>query len=216
MKTCEKCGTVQPDEDRFCLKCGALFSDAVPKIETNANESPAAPVKDNPVSGILFANKYTLTKAVLNEYTKALTFKSRDIVLGVFLILSGLLFINTAAFVWSIIFFIVGLFPLTLNPFLHKLITNRRYKQSLLFNNGTEPWKTTELSGRIHTLSSNKAETFFDYSQITHIKETKNLIILNVTRLVCIIIKKDGFTVGTLPEFRVFIRTKCPGAKYKY
>jgi len=74
---------------------------------------------------------------------------------------------------------------------------------------GSEMQKTAEFGEQIHVTSSNKAETYFDYSEIEQICETKNLVVLQSVHAVRIILGKDGFEEGTLEDFRKFIRGKC-------
>lgn len=171
----------------------------------------------------LFVNQITLTKEVLHEFYKkfsALPYRANRAlkialpVIGILLILLSLFVAYGGDLPFGIEEFIVGLLCIFINPVAVRYISKIRYRQQMLMNGGSEMQKSTEFGERIHVISSNKAETYFDYVQIKQICETKNLIMLRSAHAVGIIMEKAGFTVGTLENFRRFIRGKCPSAHY--
>jgi hypothetical protein len=113
-----------------------------------------------------------------------------------------------------IVEFIFGLVIIFHPPLFVGFISKTSYRQKVLLNGGNEMQKKTEFTDQIHVTSSNKAETNFDYAQIEEISETKHLIVLRTAHAVGIIIGKENFTVGTLEDFRRFIREKCPSSRF--
>ncbi len=164
----------------------------------------------------LFENKMILTQNIFYEFAKEM-FKKAALFMhaaGVLLLIGSIIsFLNEefAGFIFALIF---GVFSLLVYPRVLIRTAKRSYKQQLLCCGGGDMEKTTEFAERIHIVSSNKAETFFDYPQITQICETKNLLILKITRSLGILLDKEGFTVGSFTSFQNFIQQKCPHAKY--
>lgn len=74
--------------------------------------------------------------------------------------------------------------------------------------------ETISFAEKIHITSSNKSESFFDYSQITRIYETKHLVILKISRTLNVILDKSNFTIGEIENFEKFISLKCPSARF--
>jgi hypothetical protein len=171
----------------------------------------------------MFVNQLTLTKEVFHEFYKEFSalphglnraLKIISTVLGILFIL--LAFVNALEgylFI-CILGFIFGLVVIFFLPIFVRILSKLRYRQQVLFNGGNDMQRKTEFVDQIHITSSNKAETNFDYAQIKQIYETKHLIILRTAHAVGIIIGKDNFTVGTLEDFRRFIRGKCPSARF--
>lgn len=163
-----------------------------------------------------FEDKMILTQNLFNEFTKEM-FKKAALFMhaaGVLLLISSMILFLKEDFTGFIFALIFGVFSLLVYPRVLIRTAKRSYKQQLLCYSGGDIEKTTEFAERIHIVSSNKAETFFDYPQITQICETKNLLILKITRSLGILLDKEGFTVGSFASFRTFIQQKCPNAKY--
>jgi multisubunit Na+/H+ antiporter MnhG subunit len=172
----------------------------------------------------LFVNQLTLTEEVLREFYKEFSalphrfHRAHKIILpmlGILLILlaSFLLALRGDLFV-CIVGFILGVAFIFVPPVCVRFILRLGYRQQVFMNGGNEMQKKTEFADQIRVTSSNKAETKFDYAQIKQICETKHLIVLRTAHTVVIFIGKDGFTVGTLEDFRRFIRGKCPSARF--
>ena len=51
------------------------------------------------------------------------------------------------------------------------------------------------------------------YAKITKVLFLTHSIVLRADKMAAVIISTSGFTKGTLPEFRVFVKQKCPNAK---
>jgi hypothetical protein len=166
----------------------------------------------------VFENKITLTKKAIYEYIKAATKKMVKIYTGVF----GILFLIVAVIqyshgdistsIWSLILSaIIFLSPI----FAYRFASTRYYKQLIVLTGGTEMQKTTKFTDdEIDVTSSNKAESSFKYEQISHVYETKKLMILKVSRQICILLDKNNFTIGDLMSFRTFIHKECALAHF--
>ena len=172
--------------------------------------------KDGDRGKMEFKNKTILTQDLFYEFSKAMYRKTKLIIyaISVFLLIDSMLLFLGEHFEGFIFALIFGIFFLFVSPIIYSKRAKRSYQQQLLCCGGKSPENTTEFSGRIHIVSSNKAETFFDYPQITQICETKNLLILKITRLLGIVLDKEGFTAGSLASFQTFIQQKCPTAEY--
>jgi hypothetical protein len=171
----------------------------------------------------IFVNQLTLTKEVFHEFYKGFSALPRGLyralkiilpVLGILIILFAFFDALEGYLFACIRGFILGLLGVFFLPVFVGILSKIRYRQQVLFNGGNEMQKRTDFSDQIRVTSSNKAETNFDYAQIKQIGETKHLIVLRTAHAVGIIIGKDSFTVGTLEDFRGFIRGKCPSARY--
>jgi hypothetical protein len=175
----------------------------------------------------MFVNQLTMTKEVSHEFYKGFSVLPRfHRALNIILLVSGILLILFAiigiAFFhalegnlfFCIVEFILGLVFIFHPPLFVGFISKMGYRQLVLLNGGNKMQKKTEFTDQIHVTSSNKAETNFDYAQIKEICETKHLIVLRTAHAVGIIIGKDNFMVGTLEDFRKFIRGKCPSARF--
>ena len=68
---------------------------------------------------------------------------------------------------------------------------------------------------RIHVVTSHGGNITYDYKNINKIIFSKNIDILVLENKVGIIVKKDGFTKGSLVEFEKFILSVCTDAKIK-
>jgi hypothetical protein len=171
----------------------------------------------------MFVNQLTLTKEVFREFHKNFSARpwghplaSKIIlsVLGILVILLASLLALGGDLVIFVVGLILGLLFIFLPPFFVRYISKLRYHQHVLMNGGNEVQQKKEFAEQIHITSSNKSEMCLDYTQIKQICETKHLIILRTAHALGIIIGKDNFTVGTLEDFRSFIRGKCPSARY--
>lgn len=163
-----------------------------------------------------FENKIILSKDLFYEFLKVIYKKSKTILclLSVFLLIDSMALFLIEDFVGFYFGLIFGVFFLFGSPAIFSIKAKQSYKEQLLCFEGKNPEKTTEFADRIHVISSNKAESFFDYPQITQICETKNLLILKITRSLGIVLDKNAFAADNLAFFRVFIQQKCPNAKY--
>lgn len=164
----------------------------------------------------IFKNRTVLTRGLFYEFSKAMYKKNQLIIcwLGIFLLIDSFaLFLGEdfEGFYFALIF---GVFFLLGSPMIFSSKAKRSYQQQLLCNGGKSPENMTEFAERIHIISANKAEYFFDYPQITQICETKNLLVLKIIRSFGIVLEKEGFTPDSLASFRAFIQQKCPQAKY--
>lgn len=171
----------------------------------------------------MFVNQLTLTKEVLHEFYKGFSALPHGLyriikialpVVGVFLILLAFLQAFEGDISGCIVGFIIGLFGIFFFPFFLRILSKLRYRQQTLMNGGNEVQEKIEFSEQINITSSTKSEVHFDYSQIRQICETKNLIILRSAYAVGMVVGKNNFTIGTLEDFRKFIKGKCPSAHY--
>ncbi len=163
-----------------------------------------------------FENKIILTRNLYYEFAREMFKKAKLIMYaaGVFLLIDSMMLFLEQDFKGFYFMLIFGVFFLFASPIIFSRKAKRSYQQQLLCSGGKSPENTTEFSERIHIVSSNKAEAFFDYPQITQICETKNLLVLKITRSLGIILDKEGFTDDRFAAFRIFIQQKCPHAKY--
>jgi hypothetical protein len=163
-----------------------------------------------------FENKTVLTKEVLYEYIKSISKKKTQIIAAA----AGILFIllavveyshgKVSSSVWSLF---LGIVIFICPEFCFRVLANRSYQRQLTLNGGKEMQKTTKFTENgIEVVTSNKAEASFQYEQITHIIETKSLILLKVDRKIYILLGKNNFSVGDLTSFRSFIQKACVSA----
>lgn len=169
---------------------------------------------------IQFENKMTYSRDIYNEFARR-TMGSSIIILPIIgvvglastffaIFLSDSFEIDPRAFlgIGFLVFLIV--WPLLA----YRLIPGKRYNQLLVVHGGV--WgATTDFSENIHIHATNGADSTFAFGQITKIIESKHLIILMIRRLACILVDKDGFTIGSCADFKNYIREKCPKARCK-
>ena len=76
---------------------------------------------------------------------------------------------------------------------------------------GSIPETIIQFSDRDVVISElGKVKTFL-YRELAEPMETKNLIILMIAKYAAIVVHKDGFTYGTLEDFRTFINERFEG-----
>lgn len=163
----------------------------------------------------IFENRIKMTKEVYFQFiSRALRLTSRIFMfIGVFILAVSLISLTvtelSSMLVGSIVFAAIMVF---LSVFNARFSANRVYKQQLVMH-GQEPENTVRFTDTIQGFGSNKGESTYQYSQITKIYETKDLMMLMLGKLVAIPLKKDGFTIGSYEGFKTFIKEKCPDVK---
>lgn len=166
---------------------------------------------------IMYANQITSTQKLCYESLQGVFPKALKVIVSVLSILcvifSVVMYCYRDIFLFAVllIFGIVMFFYLGL---LLRLLAKRLYQQQVIINSGTEMQRTVEFADRIRCSDSNGAEWLFDYAQVTHLYETKHLLILKVSRTLNVSLEKGNFTVGDVGSFREFIRQRCPSAHY--
>lgn len=164
----------------------------------------------------VFVNRTVLTKEILYEYMKSISKKKVRMIAAV----AGILFILLAVMEYrqgkltsSIGSLILSAVIFVCPEFCYRGLSGRFYQQQLTRNGGKEMQKTTKfLEDRIEVVTSNKAESSFQYDQVSHIVETKKLMILKTNRQLFIVLDKNHFSVEDLTAFRSFIQKKCASA----
>lgn len=167
--------------------------------------------------GILYENKITLTKDAFYESVKAAydrPFTIIAIIWAVVLVLTALLEFSIGNYFYFFILILLTIFILFYKNILYMIYSNNHFKQNVLLNGGHFMQETISFAEKIHITSSNKSESFFDYSQITRIYETKHLVILKISRTLNVILDKSNFTIGEIENFEKFISSKCPSARF--
>jgi hypothetical protein len=165
----------------------------------------------------LFENKLVLTKEVYFQFiNRALRLTLRlflfvGLALLAFSLISMILTTPSGIFIGLIVFGAILIFLALSNA---RLSANRIYKQQLAVH-GHEPENSVLFSDIIRGIGANKAESIYQYSQIAKIYETRDLIILMMSKSVALLLKKDGFTIGSYEGFKTFIKEKCPDIKIK-
>lgn len=86
-------------------------------------------------------------------------------------------------------------------------------QQVLAQNNSME--RVVRFFDQLSELARSDQELRFQYGQITRFFETSSLYCLFLGKALCILVKKDSFTIGDPDEFKPFLRTKCPQLKIK-
>lgn len=171
---------------------------------------------------ILFENKFSFTKEIHEEMTNktiSLWYKLFFSVMALGLLFVSIMLIN----IEEGIEFFIGIFYLVMSIFLacwaifgYRLIAKRKYKQiSMINNNKIINYTISFFQDKIHLLSSNGGDITYDYKDVNKIIFSKNIDILILENKVCIIVKKDGFTKGSLGEFEKFILSVCTDVKIK-
>ncbi|MCH3971341.1 MAG: YcxB family protein [Oscillospiraceae bacterium] len=168
---------------------------------------------------LYFANHIICSEECYREYVKSTFRKSVQAIIlicAVVLAVFAVIYVMIGKMGWFLFFTLFSVFMFCYPSILRGVLIKRGYNQQLLLNNGRPREVTTEFSDRIHLISSNKGESYFDYAQITQICETKNMILLVVKHSVAIVVAKNGFLLGDMGNFQQFIRQRCPYAKYTY
>ncbi len=166
---------------------------------------------------IQYENKITLTKDVFYESVKVAYDKPFNIIAiiwAVVLAFIALLEFIIGNYIYFSILIMLVIFVLFYKNILYKIYSNNHFKQKTLLNGGDLMQETISFAEKIHITSSNKSESFFDYSQITRIYETKHLVILRISRTLDVILDKSNFTIGDIENFEKFIPLKCPSARF--
>ncbi|MGF6907685.1 YcxB family protein [Fusobacterium sp. PH5-44] len=160
----------------------------------------------------LFENKYYLDKESLIEYIKDI-FCKYSRVTGLFFICVSIFYtylsftmksINLIMAILTIFLYIIS-FRLV---FYHTVYIKNMRKTSLALHNGTIPESIFQFTENNIILKEGKIQMEFEYNQIKKIKEYSNTIVLMIGKKNGLLLKKDGFSIGTFENFKKFIAEK--------
>lgn len=164
----------------------------------------------------LYVNQVLLSQPLLFHVYKT-TFRKIKyalIVLGLFTCCFALWATILGVGLQAFLLWVEAIVILSLRKFFLNTRAKRELKKMRLSVNNVNPYITYEFGEKIHSIACNKGESFFDYTQITHMYETQDYFILVVEKMICIIVVKNNFSVGNFVDFRKFILEKCTFARF--
>lgn len=162
----------------------------------------------------LFENRYRLSKAMMYDFVK-IVYGIKTYILAFALILLCAFYIWDIAYwkgdmVGGVVMLAILLFGLmAISPY----FTARRgfkamRKRTKALHGVEDPEVCFEFGDRI-VCHVNENVSYYDYSQILKYKERPHVIALLLSKNTGIMLDPQGFTVGTLEDFRRFIEKKC-------
>ena len=100
--------------------------------------------------------------------------------------------------------------------FIPKLWAKRLVKQSVFMNGKPVVSRVRFYQSSMEVLNeSNGAHTVYQMGNVLKIVETKNCCILRLSGNLMIILRTDGFCYGDPAQFRQYLATVCPNAKWR-
>lgn len=172
---------------------------------------------------VRFENRYTENKQIVREFHKYCLCRGQRrigliciaiaIATALFMLLgmAGLVHVSetvsTVCWEISIMSMLLGVL---LNLY-YRMTTMIAMAQDRKNMGGSIPETIIQFSDRDVVISElGKVKTFL-YRELAEPMETKNLIILMIAKYAAIVVHKDGFTYGTLEDFRTFINERFEG-----
>lgn len=170
-----------------------------------------------PRDEVRFENRYLYTECTVYAAFRKLVPVWKRLLYG-FWILFGAAVIATAymrrtesAFLgWVLLATgIAGMFVPRLNA-RYAVRNNRRLM------NGATPEVVVRYTDAEIVANEAKNEVHYAYGQLTRVRSTRRLWILQLGPRMALVVDKEGFTRGERERFPDFIRAKCPGLKGKF
>ncbi len=155
----------------------------------------------------MFRNEYYFNEKVIKEYVYGVLFR-KGLIMGavIFVIGLALFFVyNTAARYFMLVMGILCMLSVVIIPVIYK---NKLVKLTRDMHGGKEVITYVEFNEDEIVMTEGDDSYTFSYDELRSIKETKNIISVLTNASNAIIITKDGFTEGTLEDFRPFILSK--------
>jgi len=154
---------------------------------------------------IRFINEYKLNRKLIKEYVYNVLCKNIIITGYALTIISLILFfVNKETNLVMLTIFFISLITTTLTPI---LTSNQIEENSKKLNNGKIEKTIIKFSNNI-VMDEGKAHIEFDYKQIKKITETKNFLVLSLSKQSAILVLKQGFTKNDNQNFLKFIKQK--------
>lgn len=152
---------------------------------------------------IKFINEYKLNRKLIKEYVYNVLCKN-IIISGYALTIISLIlfFVNKETLMLTISF--ISLITTILTPI---LTINQIEENSKKLNNEKIEKTIITFSNNI-VMDEGKAHLEFDYKQIKKITETKNFLVLSLSKQSAILVLKQGFTKDDNQKFLKFIKEK--------
>lgn len=152
---------------------------------------------------IKFINEYKLNRKLIKEYVYNVLCKN-IIISGYALTIISLIlfFVNKETLMLTISF--ISLITTILTPI---LAINQIEENSKKLNNEKIEKTIITFSNNI-VMDEGKAHLEFDYKQIKKITETKNFLVLSLSKQSAILVLKQGFTKNDNQNFLKFIKEK--------
>lgn len=148
-------------------------------------------------------NEYTMTNKLLREYVYNSLCKKTIIICYVISILGFCMYILDSNSIM-----LTGSLTLLFITIVLPIITIKQIEETgKRLNNGKIEKTKVKFFDNI-VMDEGKAHLEFEYSQIKQVIETKNLIILKISRQNAILVLKDGFIEGDYKKFLEFINDK--------
>lgn len=152
---------------------------------------------------IKFINEYKLNRKLIKEYVYNVLCKNIIITGYALTIISLILFfVNKETLMLTISF--ISLITTILTPI---LTINQIEENSKKLNNEKTEKTIITFSNNI-VMDEGKAHLEFDYKQIKKITETKNFLVLSLSKQSAILVLKQGFTKNDDQNFLKFIKEK--------
>ena len=152
---------------------------------------------------IKFINEYKLNRKLIKEYVYNVLCKNIIITGYALTIISLILFfVNKETLMLTISF--ISLITTILTPI---LTINQIEENSKKLNNEKIEKTIITFSNNI-VMDEGKAHLEFDYKQIKKITETKNFLVLSLSKQSAILVLKQGFTKNDNQNFLKFIKEK--------
>jgi len=154
----------------------------------------------------MFKNKYTMNKELYREYCVSI-FMKKILFVGVLMVVIAMLSVITSSGVYRGINICAATVLAVLCVTIFTYLPTRLMDESMRIGGGKIN-ETQVVFDKNIVMDEGKIHMEFEYAQVLKIFESKNFLALNIGKGSNILVKKDGFTEGTLEDFRSFIKDK--------
>lgn len=167
---------------------------------------------------ILFENKYYLDNESLSEYVKDIFCKYIRI-MGVITLAISIFYtyLSITSMSTNFIFIAITILLYIISVrliFYHLVYIKNMKKTSLALHNGIIPESVFQFTADMIILKEGKILMEFEYNQIKAIKEYRNTYALMIGKKNGLLLKKDGFSIGTFEEFKKFINSSIQSGSH--
>lgn len=156
---------------------------------------------------VRFENTYKVTKAEYKRWVGINPWKYPFTYVWILLMVASLVFIS-----WPFLFVIIEIFCIYRAFFRLKFIQAMRY-QSMAQRQGCDEWnRTIQFGEQIIVLDGNTNSTY-DWGKNTKMREVNGYHKIIIRDGLELIVKNDGFTLGTLEELKEYLRLRNENSK---
>lgn len=161
---------------------------------------------------IFFENQYLPDRKVYKEYIYKILYRNLYLCSLILIPISAVMIVFTILqkdYTFATLFAVCGIIILNVMLLACPMTLKQLINQYNRLHNGKKPKSIFRFSDEIK-ISEGAVSLSISYEQITDAKELRYSYVLLFGKRNAVILKKDAFTIGSLPELKVFLKERCP------